>query len=247
MAEGAAVPLEGWDFSWFDGRATEERPPWGYARLMGERMAVAHAALDVETGGGEVLATVARPRPPRFSSPRSPGPPTSRSPATGCVPWAPRSSRWPTRRRCPSSSSTFDLVVSRHPVVVLWDEIARVLEPERDLPLPADRRRHQPRADRLHDGPAAGQREPQSRTHPCRGRGGGARGGRPAVVRAAGSSSSTSAPSSTSSARCTGRCRVSRPRPTPTGSGALHEQHRARRRVRVAPRERLLVEARRPA
>ena len=61
VAEGAAVPVEGWDFSWFKGRATEERPPWGYARLMGERMAGAEAALDIETGGGEVLATVARP------------------------------------------------------------------------------------------------------------------------------------------------------------------------------------------
>ena len=53
--------MEGWDFSWFEGRATEERPPWGYARLMGERMARAEAALDIDTGGGEVLATVARP------------------------------------------------------------------------------------------------------------------------------------------------------------------------------------------
>jgi hypothetical protein len=61
VAEGAAAPVEGWDFSWFEGRATEERPPWGYARLMGERMARAGAALDIETGGGEVLATVARP------------------------------------------------------------------------------------------------------------------------------------------------------------------------------------------
>ena len=39
VAEGTAVPVEGWDFSWFDGRATEERPPWAYARLMEERMA----------------------------------------------------------------------------------------------------------------------------------------------------------------------------------------------------------------
>jgi hypothetical protein len=28
VAEGEAVPTEGWDFSWFDGRATEERPSW---------------------------------------------------------------------------------------------------------------------------------------------------------------------------------------------------------------------------
>lgn len=32
LAEGSAVPVAGWDFSWFDGRASEERPPWGYAR-----------------------------------------------------------------------------------------------------------------------------------------------------------------------------------------------------------------------
>ena len=29
IAEGLAVPTDGWDFSWFAGRATEERPGWG--------------------------------------------------------------------------------------------------------------------------------------------------------------------------------------------------------------------------
>jgi len=60
VAEGSAVPVDGWDFSWFAGRATEERPSWGYARLMGERMATAGRALDLQTGGGEVLATMPR-------------------------------------------------------------------------------------------------------------------------------------------------------------------------------------------
>ena len=60
IAEGDAVPLAGWDFSWFDGRATEERPPWGYARLIGERLRSARAALDIQTGGGEVLAGAVR-------------------------------------------------------------------------------------------------------------------------------------------------------------------------------------------
>jgi hypothetical protein len=62
LAEGDAVPVEGWDFSWFDGRATEERPSWGYARMMAERMAHARAALDIQTGGGEVLAGGTWPR-----------------------------------------------------------------------------------------------------------------------------------------------------------------------------------------
>jgi hypothetical protein len=41
VTEGTAVPVEGRDLSWFEGRATEQRPSSGYARLMGERMATA--------------------------------------------------------------------------------------------------------------------------------------------------------------------------------------------------------------
>jgi len=46
VAEGSSVPIEGWDFTWFDGRASEERPAWGYSRMMAERMAQATAALE---------------------------------------------------------------------------------------------------------------------------------------------------------------------------------------------------------
>jgi hypothetical protein len=56
VAEAAAVPVEGWDFSWLEGRATEQRPSWGFRRLLGERLSLATAALDIQTGGGEVLA-----------------------------------------------------------------------------------------------------------------------------------------------------------------------------------------------
>ncbi len=127
VAEGLSVPVEGWDFSWFEGRATEERPPWGYAGLLGARMAGADAALDVETGGGEVLAGVARrPRllvateswPPNVAAARR----RLRPLGIGVVAAADA----PT---LPFTSCSFDLVVSRHPVVVLWDEIARVLQP----------------------------------------------------------------------------------------------------------------------
>ncbi|GAB2511670.1 hypothetical protein HNR10_004628 [Nocardiopsis aegyptia] len=60
VAEAEAAPTEGWDFSWLEGRATEERPSWGHQRTMGERLAGASAALDIQTGGGEVLAGIRR-------------------------------------------------------------------------------------------------------------------------------------------------------------------------------------------
>ncbi|MEO8222797.1 MAG: SAM-dependent methyltransferase, partial [Specibacter sp.] len=59
MAEAAAVSVNGWDFSWLDGRVLEERPPWGFQGVMAERMAGAKASLDLQTGGGEVLAGAA--------------------------------------------------------------------------------------------------------------------------------------------------------------------------------------------
>lgn len=133
LAEGSAVPVDGWNFSWFEGRATEERPPWGYARILADRMGAlagvpGAAALDLQTGGGEVLATIPA------------GPPVLV--ATEC--WPPNVEV--ARRNLvvlgaqvvgmddeyddlPFDDAVFDLVVSRHPVGVRWDEIARVLKP----------------------------------------------------------------------------------------------------------------------
>jgi hypothetical protein len=56
IADANAADVTGWDFSWLDGRATEERPTWGYQKLMGEKIGRAALALDIQTGGGEVLA-----------------------------------------------------------------------------------------------------------------------------------------------------------------------------------------------
>ncbi|HEY6471946.1 MAG TPA: class I SAM-dependent methyltransferase [Acidimicrobiales bacterium] len=127
LAEGAAVPVEGWDFSWFDGRATEERPPWGYGRLMGERMRAVQTALDIETGGGEVLATV--PRPPRFLAATESWPPNVRVARARLGPRGAHVVAVADTPTLPFVDGVFELVVSRHPVVVLWEEIARVLRP----------------------------------------------------------------------------------------------------------------------
>jgi SAM-dependent methyltransferase len=125
VAEGAAVPIEGWDFSWFDGRATEERPPWGYSRLLAERMGGASRALDIETGGGEVLATVRQP--PTLLVATESWPPNIAIAREALSPLGAHLVAVADAPTLPFVDGTFDLVVSRHPVVNLWDEIIRVL------------------------------------------------------------------------------------------------------------------------
>jgi SAM-dependent methyltransferase len=126
-AEGAAVPVEGWDFGWFEGRATEQRPSWGYARLMGERMATAGRALDLQTGGGEVLAGIPKPPPVLVATegwvPNAVLARQRLAPLGGVVVEVAE------HADLPFADGSFDLVVSRHPVAVRWDEVARVLSP----------------------------------------------------------------------------------------------------------------------
>lgn len=133
VAEGAAVDVQGWDFSWFEGRATEERPPWGYARMLGERMAAlagqpGAAALDLQTGGGEVLATIPA-GPPTLVATESWPPNVAVARHNLAALGAEVIGVGDERDDLPFADATFDLVVSRHPVAVRWDEIARVLKP----------------------------------------------------------------------------------------------------------------------
>ena len=131
VAEGDAVPVAGWDFSWFEGRATEERPEWGYARLMGERMARARAALDIQTGGGEVLAAALRAtgaRPVVLAATES-WPPNAELARRNLAELGGSVAEVADDDDLPFPSEAFDLVVSRHPTEVVWPEIAKVLRP----------------------------------------------------------------------------------------------------------------------
>ena len=127
IACGAGVDVTGWNFSWLQGRATEERPPWGYARRLAERLAQAEASLDIQTGGGEALAE-ARSYPPTAVATES-WPPnllqaTRRLHPRGVVVVLDRD-----EPPLPFADMAFDLVSSRHPATVWWEEIARVLRP----------------------------------------------------------------------------------------------------------------------
>jgi SAM-dependent methyltransferase len=133
IAEGSSVPVEGWDFSWFGGRASEDRPPWGYARLLGTRMSALAgmpdaAALDLQTGGGEVLATV--PSAPATLVATESWPPNIEVARRNLANLGGRVIAMDDELDdLPFGDSSFDLVVSRHPVGIRWDEVARVLKP----------------------------------------------------------------------------------------------------------------------
>jgi SAM-dependent methyltransferase len=128
IAEAEAAPVDGWDFSWLDGRATEERPSWGYSRTVAARMASVSTALDVETGGGEILTGLAR-WPARLVATES-WPANLERAARGLRPrgaWVVATSA--DDPRLPFRTGIFDLVISRHPVDTWWDEVARVMRP----------------------------------------------------------------------------------------------------------------------
>jgi SAM-dependent methyltransferase len=127
IAEGESAPVEGWDFSWFEGRATEARPRWGYSRLLAGRMARAAAALDIQTGGGEVLAQLSH-RPPVLVATES-WPPNVAVARRNLRPLGAAVVEADDEAGLPFRSGSFDLAVSRHPTVAVWPEIARVLRP----------------------------------------------------------------------------------------------------------------------
>jgi SAM-dependent methyltransferase len=135
IAEGDAVPVAGWDFSWFEGRATEERPSWGYLRLLSERIDRAVAVLDIQTGGGEVLAEAVRRSGdaglgrPRVLAATESWPPNVELARRALEPSGGSVTEVADEAALPFPDATFDLVVSRHPTIAIWPEIARVLTP----------------------------------------------------------------------------------------------------------------------
>lgn len=127
VAEADSAPIDGWYFSWLDGRATEQRPSWGYQRLMSERLANVSAALDIQTGGGEVLAGATE-FPPTMAAVEA-WPPNAALATRLLHPRGVVVVAVPDERTLPFADEVFDLVTSRHPNTVPWPEIHRVLRP----------------------------------------------------------------------------------------------------------------------
>ncbi len=124
VAEAAAVPLSGWDFSRLDGRVRSDPLPWDYVALAGAAARRAERVLDIDTGGGEVLATLGAPPGSVAVEPYPPNVPIARARLSPYgIEVRPR-----TDHRLPVEDAAFDLVLNRHGALDP-DEIARVLRP----------------------------------------------------------------------------------------------------------------------
>ena len=128
LRDAAAAPVDGWDFSWLDGRAIEEHPSWRYFDLVADHAARATHLLDIETGTGNLLADLPVLPPVAVGTDAHPpsierAAPRLRARGAHLVQTASADLRLPIR------SGSMDLVVSRHPIDTDWSEVARVLSP----------------------------------------------------------------------------------------------------------------------
>lgn len=127
VSDAETADVTGWGFGWLAGRATEERPPWGYSRKLAARLAKARAALDIDTGGGEVVAEA--PKLPARMCVTEAWPPNAARARELLVPRGVEVHETGNGEDLPFPDESFDLVTSRHPVRPAWGEVHRVLEP----------------------------------------------------------------------------------------------------------------------
>jgi len=125
VAAAESAPRQGWDFSWLDGRIYGDPLPWEYDDLARAAVGRATALLDVDTGGGELLASF-QPLPAK---------------AVATEGWEPNLQlardlltplgvdvRAQRVRELPAADEEFDLILNRHGHFDA-DEVWRVLRP----------------------------------------------------------------------------------------------------------------------
>ena len=127
VAEAGSADVAGWAFAWLEGRATEQRPPWGYSRLLADRLAQVSSALDIDTGGGEVVSQAAV-LPERMCVTEA-WPPNARRAREALGPRGVEVHETKQDQSLPFPDESFELVTARHPVSPDWSEIRRVLVP----------------------------------------------------------------------------------------------------------------------
>lgn len=123
------TPVTGWDLSELNGCYIEQQPPWSYLDLAREALIGANRALDLGTGGGEVLLTLvgALPRDTVATEGWVPNiAVATRNLASRGIPVVPYNAE--SDPSLPFQDDLFDVVLDRHEAYVA-SEVFRVLQP----------------------------------------------------------------------------------------------------------------------
>lgn len=120
-AAATGASMTGWEFAWLDGLAVASEPSWSYPELARHLLRRSGSVLDLDTGGGELLAELA-PLPPHTVAVES----WSRNTPAARERLGPFGV--PVRTELPAGENEFDLVLSRHGRLPAPD-IARMLKP----------------------------------------------------------------------------------------------------------------------
>ena len=123
------LPFQGWDFSRLQGHIVEDALPWDYTDLARQAMRRATAALDLGTGGGEILASFQDAYPARVAATEGYAPNLKLArERLGPLGVEVLESQGHRAEILPFADASFDLVLNRHSGYNLADVI-RVLSP----------------------------------------------------------------------------------------------------------------------
>ena len=134
VAEAESWKMQGWDFSSFGDRWVESKPPWDYRESVASRLRGVDSLLDLGTGGGEFLSSLA-PLPKRTIAtegyPPNVGVASDRLRPLGVdLVWTycDDNDKVPQCGSLPFKDDSFDLIVDRHEAFIA-SEVYRVLRP----------------------------------------------------------------------------------------------------------------------
>ncbi|MBQ8510037.1 MAG: class I SAM-dependent methyltransferase [Clostridia bacterium] len=111
-AEERAAHIHGWDFSYIEGRYSEEALPWDYRAVILRQLRPEMKLLDIDTGGGEFLLSLNHPH--RNISATEAYPPNAALCRETLLPLGIDFREADGGERLPFDDGTFDMVINRH-------------------------------------------------------------------------------------------------------------------------------------
>jgi SAM-dependent methyltransferase len=124
--EALEAHFSGWDFSWLEGRWISSQPPWNYRQRVLLALSGVQSLLDLGTGGGELLASLAPLAPNTWATENYP--PNMPIARTRLEPLGVHVVTGVADEALPFPDERFDLVINRHESFDVG-EIHRILKP----------------------------------------------------------------------------------------------------------------------